>query len=115
MEPDKMTGRTGRTFVFLGVLPCSKRQKLTLKTVQPYESCEIRTKNDKMYFDIYRNNIKIAFEHIRKTCFHFQPIWKDATLTSSKPQYAELGARIRCSDVPGKGRTAGPPPHHSMC
>jgi len=57
--------RKNRTHIcFLGVLPCLKRQKLTIKTVKPYESCEIRTKNDKMYFDIYRNNIKIAFGHI---------------------------------------------------
>jgi len=61
----RQNDRKNRTHIcFLGVLPCLKRQKLTIKTVKPYESCEIRTKNDKMYFDIYRNNIKIAFGHI---------------------------------------------------
>mgnify|MGYP000424682435 CR=1 FL=1 len=99
---------------FFGVLPCSKWQKLTFKTVQPYESCEIRTKNDKMYSVIYRNNIKIAFEHIRKTCLHFQPIWKDATLNPSRPQYAEIGESGRCGNAPGKGRAAGLSPKRSI-
>ena len=106
--------KSGGHICFFGVLPCSKRKKLTFKTVQPYESCEIRTKNDKMYSVIYRNNIKIAFEHIRKTCLHFQQIWKDATLNPSRPQYAEIGESGRCGNAPGKGRAAGLSPKRSI-